>query len=98
MRKRVPAATTRRGRVDGGRGVGVGDGRRRDMAMVKQDGMSQSSSSSSRSGELSRPAVGATSVRSGREQADIPQLALRDSGRFSIRLSIMATVRQVGNV
>ena len=97
MRKRVPAATTRRGRVDGGRGVGVGDGRRRDMAMVKQDGMSQSSSSS-RSGELSRPAVGATSVRSGREQADIPQLALRDSGRFSIRLSIMATVRQVGNV
>jgi hypothetical protein len=77
VRKRVPAATTRRGRVDCGRGVDVGDGHRRDMAMVKQDGMCQSSSSSSRSDELSRPrpGVGATSVRSGREQADIPQLA-----------------------
>jgi hypothetical protein len=56
------------------------------MAMVKQDGMCQSFTG--RSGELSRPAVGAIFVRSGREQADIPQAAPRVSGRFFIRLSV----------
>ena len=43
VRKRVPAATMRRGRVEGegigvGVGVGVGEGRRRDMARAKQLG------------------------------------------------------------
>ena len=74
VRKTVPMATTRRERVDGGGG----------MAMMKQDGMCQSSSSRSR--ELSRAAVGATSARSGREQADIPQITPRNSGCFSICL------------
>jgi len=35
VRKRVPAATTRRERVEG-EGVGVGEGRRRDIRRAKQ--------------------------------------------------------------
>jgi hypothetical protein len=94
VRKSVPAATTRRGRVGGGRGVGVGDGRRRDMMRVRQAGASksQSSSSSSSGGELTRawPAVGAISAFSGRKETDAP----RHAPGTSERLSIMATTLQ----
>ena len=59
VRKRVPAATTRKERVEGD-GVGVGDGRRRDMARAKQPGGLGGAGHSS-NGEHSPPtsAVGA---------------------------------------
>ena len=63
VRKSVPAATTRRERVEGER-VGVGEGRRRDMSNGKQqpsgiDGLDADGNSASVQHSSSSSAIGA---------------------------------------